>query len=188
MVEISIHARDVNVSKRLREYVETKVGKLERYLPSLNEARMDLVEEKSARSAADRQVAQLTVYVRGMVLRAEERKDDIFAAIDAVVDKMQRQIARYKGKHARGRGDGTSADMVAPMVDDDIAADLTPDGVVVRRKRFPLTPMNEAEAIEQMTLLGHDDFFVFFNAETNRVNVLYRRQNGDFGLIDPEMG
>ncbi len=185
---VTIHARDLNVSPRLREYVEKKVGKLEHYLPTISEARVDLTEAKSARSAADRQVAQLTVHARGQVLRAEERKDDIFAAVDAVLDKMQRQIERYKGKHARGRGNGAGADTVAEPLEEALAeADVDETVAVVRRKRFALTPMNEAEALEQMELLGHDNFFVFYNADSHRVNVLYRRHGGGFGLIDPEV-
>jgi putative sigma-54 modulation protein len=185
-VSVTIHARDLNVSPRLKEYVEKKVGKLEHYLPTISEARVDLTEARAARSAADRQVAQLTVRTRGQVLRAEERKDDIFAAIDAALDKMQRQIERYKGKRHRGRGDGAGADSVAAPPDETVLEAEAPVGVV-RRKRFSLTPMNEAEALEQMQMLGHDNFFVFYNADNNRVNVLYRRHSGDFGLIDPEV-
>jgi putative sigma-54 modulation protein len=177
----------MHVSPRLREYVEKKVGKLDRYLPSVGEVRVDLAEEKNARSATDRHVAQITVHARGAILRSEERKDDIFAAVDAVLDKINRQIERYKGKRQRGRGDGAGAEMVTAIEEEPIV-EPTPTGVVVRRKQFELTPMNEAEAIEQMTLLGHDNFFVFFNADTNRVNVLYRRNTGDFGLIDTRVG
>lgn len=186
-VTVTIQGHDFSVSPRLQEYVEKKVSKLDRYLPAVQEARIELAEAKSARSAVDRFVAQLTVPIRGAVLRAEERQDDIYAAVDAVLDKMQRQIARYKGKHIRGRGDGAGAETIAPPdVEEEPAVE--PSGLVVRRKRFTLTPMNEAEAIEQMLLLSHDQFFVFYNAETNRVNVLYRRKDGDFGLIDPEIG
>src|SRR3990172_6371976 len=96
-VSVAIHGRDLSVSPRLKEYVERKVSKLDRFLPTIDEARVDLAESKTARSAADRHVAQLTVHSRGVVLRAEERKDDIFAAVDAVLAKMQRQIERYKG-------------------------------------------------------------------------------------------
>ncbi len=188
-ISVTIQGRDMNVSTRLREYVEKKVSKLDRYLPSINEARVDLAEERTARSAADRHVAQLTIHANRVVLRVEERKDDIFAAVDAVLDKMQRQIERYKGKHWRGRGNGAGAEALVvseeeALVESEASA---PEGVVVRRKRFTLTPMNEAEAIEQMQMLGHDDFFVFYNADTNRINVLYRRHGGDFGLIDPEI-
>jgi putative sigma-54 modulation protein len=186
-VLVTIHARDLTVSPRLKEYVEKKVSKLDHYLPTISEARVDLTEAKAARSAADRQVAQLTVHTRGQVLRSEERKDDIFAAVDAALDKMQRQIERYKGKRQRGRGNGAGADMVVELEEEEALEPETPAATVVRRKRFGLSPMNEAEALEQMQLLGHDNFFVFYNADTNRVNVLYRRHDGAFGLIDPEV-
>ena len=190
-VLVQIHSRDLSISPRLKEYVEKKVGHLEHFLPAINEARVDLAEEKSARSAADRQVAQLTVVTRGVVLRAEERKDDIFAAVDAVLDKMQRQIERYKGKRYRGRGNGNHASEVLALAEAETEAEFAvetePAGVVVRRKRFTLAPMNEAEALEQMRLVGHEEFFVFYNTDSNRVNVLYRRKNGDYGLIDPEI-
>jgi putative sigma-54 modulation protein len=183
-VSVTVQGHDLTISPRLQTYIEKKLSKLDRYLSSVTEARMDLAQAKSARSATDRFVAQLTVPIRGAVLRAEERKDDIFAAVDAVLDKMHRQIKRYKGKHTRGRGNGAGAETVA-LPEEETPAE--PAGIVVRRKRFALTPMDEAEAIEQMELLGHDQFFVFYNAETNRVNVLYRRKAGDFGLIDPDM-
>jgi putative sigma-54 modulation protein len=172
----------------LREYVEKKVSRLEHYLPTINEARVDLSEVKSARSAADRQVAQLTVWTRGVVLRAEESKDDIFAAVDAVLDKMQRQIERYKGKHWRGRHNGAGVEALIEPEEADTSLEAEPVGIVVRRKRFALAPMNETEALEQMSLLGHESFFVFYNADSNRINVLYRRKNGDYGLIDPDVG
>jgi putative sigma-54 modulation protein len=184
-VQIMIQGRDLSITPKLREYVEKKVSKLDHYLPSLTEARVDLAEVPSARSASDRHVAQLTVHGPGMVLRAEERNDDLFTAVDAVIEKMHRQIERYKGKHMRGRGEGVGVEAIAPVEEE--AAEVEP-GVVVRRKRFALTPMNEAEALDQMQLLSHDNFFVFYNAETARVNVLYRRHDGGFGLIDPEIG
>jgi putative sigma-54 modulation protein len=191
-VSITIHGRDVEVKPRLQEYVEKKVGKLDRYLSIIREARVDLTEIKGARSASDRYVAQLTIPLKGTVLRAEERHNDLFAAVDAVLDKMNRQIERYKGKRWRGRGDGMEASQVAPEPEETAPVpEVDEDGgpsVVVRRKQFLLTPMNEAEAIEQMQLVGHDNFFVFFNAGTNRVNILYRRRDGSLGLIDPEIG
>ena len=188
-VVVQIHAHDMSVPQPLRDYVEKKVGRLDHFLPAITEARVDLSEAKSARSAADRQVAQLTVRTRGVVLRVEERKDDIFAAVDAVLDKMQRQIERFKGKRAAARHNGGSvAEVAAPDEVDEPEEELEPLGRVVRRKTFTLTPMDESEALEQMSLVGHESFFVFYNADSNRVNVIYRRKNGDFGLIDPEIG
>ncbi|MBL8056939.1 MAG: ribosome-associated translation inhibitor RaiA [Anaerolineales bacterium] len=190
-VSVTIHGRDVDIKPRLQEYVEKKVGKLDRYLAVIREARVDLTEVKSARSSSDRYVAQLTIPLKGTVLRAEERHNDVFAAVDAVLDKMNRQIERYKGKRWRGRGDGMEAAELALEPEEEAPVAEAEDEVptlVVRRKKFLLSPMNEAEAIEQMQLLSHDNFFVFFNGETNRVNVLYRRRDGNLGLIDPDVG
>jgi len=176
-MQLIIQGKNIEVTDRLREYVEKKIGKLDRYLPTITEARVELSVEK-AKSAKDRQVAQLTVRSKGTILRAEEATADMFASIDAIVDKMYRQIARYKGKrYGRGRGPGEM-----PPVEE---YEEEPRRIV-RVKRFPMTPMDEEEAIEQMELLGHD-FFVFFNANTEEINVLYRRKDGNYGLIVPEL-
>lgn len=191
-VSVTIHGRDVEIKPRLQEYVEKKVGKLDRYLAVISEARLDLTELKSARSASDRFVAQLTIPLKGSVLRAEERHNDLFAAVDAVLEKMNRQIERYKGKHWRVRGNGQGLSEAAGLPEEEAApvgeVEEEALAMVVRRKRFLVTPMNEAEAVEQMQLVGHDNFFVFYNAESHRINVLYRRRDGQLGLIDPEVG
>jgi putative sigma-54 modulation protein len=185
-IQVVINVRNMDLSDRLREYVTKKVAKLDRYLDSLEEAKVDLTYIKSARSAKDRQVAQLTVRGRGVLLRAEERTDDIFASVDAVLDKIYRQIERYKGRRWRGRGDGRPASAIAPDVPE-IHEEPEPIDTIVRRKHFMLTPMDELEAIEQMSLLGHEDFFIFLNASSNKLNVLYRRRDGGLGLIEPEI-
>jgi len=188
-VEVDIFGRNMEVTDRIQDYVTKKVGKLDRFLPGIDEARVDVAFEKSARSATDRQVAQITIRGKGFILRAEERADDIFAALDIAVDRMQRQIERYKGKHYRGRGDGKSA-MEEPELAEDMADDESGElgPIIARRKRFMLLPMDEMEAIEQMLLSGHENFFVFYNANTQAVNVLYKRRNGTFGIIETEIG
>ena len=108
-LEVEIYGHNVEVTERINGYVTKKVSRLDRYLPGIEEARVDLAFVKSARSSADRQVAQITIRGKGFILRSEERADDIFAALDTAVDKMQRRIERFKGKHYRGRGDGKSA-------------------------------------------------------------------------------
>ena len=183
---LDIQARNMEVTDRINDYIEKKASKLDRFLPAIEETRVELTFEKSARSAADRHVAQITVRGKNLLLRSEERADDIFAAFDTAMDKMQRQIDRFKGKRYRGRGDGRSAAEVVPMPEEEIEPDE--ETVVVRRKKFTLVPMNEAEAIEQMKLLGHDNFFIFFDADANLMKVLYRRRNGTYGLIEPEVG
>lgn len=189
-LDVEIYSRNMDLTDRIQDYVAKKVGKLDRYLPGIEEARVDVAYVKSARNAADRQVAQITVRGKGFVLRSEERADDIFAALDTALDKMQRRIERYKGKRYRGRGDGRTASEVAAeaMVEEieEETADLGP--IIARRKRFVVMPMDELEAIEQMEMLGHDNFFVFYNGKTNSINVLYRRREGTYGLIEPMIG
>jgi putative sigma-54 modulation protein len=185
--KIETVARNMRLTDNVREYVEKKAAKLERYLQEIDEIRVELSHIKSARSALDRQVAQITVHGKGFILRLEERADDIHAAFDAALEKVQRQIDRYKGKHYHGRGDGRSA---AEVLEEDLPVDETGEllPLIARRKKFIVMPMNEDEAVEQMRLLGHDNFFIFFNAEQNSIQVLYRRRNGTYGLIEPIVG
>jgi len=185
-LQVEIYGRNMDVNDRLNDYVTRKVSKLDRYLAGIDEARVDLAFVKSARSASDRQVAQITVRGKGFILRSEERGDDIFAALDTALDKMQRRIERYKGKRNRGRGDGRSAAEVVETAEPTEEEELQVP-MIARRKHFPITAMDEVEAIEQMSLLGHENFFVFYNAVTNTINVLYRRRDGSYGLIEPEV-
>ena len=181
-------ARNMRLTDNTREYVEKKAAKLERHLPGIDEIRIELTHAKTARSATDRQVAQLTVRGKGFILRTEERSDDLHAAFDTALDKIQRQIERYKGKHYHGRGDGRSVAEI--FEEDELPVDDTGEllPLIARRKKFIILPMTEDEAVEQMRLLGHDNFFIFFNAEQNSIQVLYRRRNGTYGLIQPVVG
>ncbi len=182
-IEIEISVRNMELTERIKEYVTKKVSKMDRYLNELEHIKIDLAYVKSARDAKDRNVAQITARGRRVLLRTEERADDLLAAFDSAVDKMQRQAERYKGKRARGRGDGRSAAEVVPT-----PMEGREEGeVIVRRKAFDLIPMNELEALEQMKLLGHENFFIFYNVETNAINVLYQRRDGSYGLIEPRV-
>ncbi|HNT24838.1 MAG TPA: ribosome-associated translation inhibitor RaiA [Anaerolineales bacterium] len=182
-LQVQVYGRNMEVTDRIEAHVQKKTSKLDRYLNGIEEVRVDLAYVKSARSAADRQVAQITIHGKGFLLRSEERADDIYAALDTAVDKIQRQMERYKGKRQRGRGDGKSAAEVVPPVAE-VEEAVGPE--IVRRKKFALAPMDEAEAMEQMSLLSHEDFFIFYNSATNAVNVLYRRRDGSYGLIETE--
>ena len=185
--KIEIAARNMRLTDNTEDYVEKKAAKLERYLQEVEEIRIELTHLKSARNAQDRQVAQITLHGKGFILRSEERADDLRAAFDTALDKMQRQIDRYKGKHYHGRGNGRS---VAEAVEEESPVDETGEllPLIGRRKKFIVLPMTEDEAVEQMRLLGHDNFFIFFNAEQNSIQVLYRRRNGTYGLIEPVVG
>ncbi len=182
-MEIQMFTRNMELTPRLQEYVEKKVSKLSRYLPNITDIRVDLSVENT-RSSAQRQVAQLTIRTPRVMLRAEERAADIFAAIDAALDKMRRQITRYKTRRQdrwqRVEGEEEGWEEAALLTEEAIS------GRVVRVKRFEMFPMTPEEAIEQMELLGHQ-FFVFLNAEEGGINVIYRRRDGDYGLIIPEL-
>ncbi len=177
-MDVSIFTRNMEMTPHLNEYVDQKVERLDRYLPSIDEARMDLTVENT-RSAAHSQVAQLTVRVRGKILRAEERTRDMFASIDAVLDKMYRQIERYKGKRQ---------DRVHVVTDElavgEAAEEIT--GEIVRVKRFDVLPMLPEEALEQMELLGHS-FYIFLNADEDALNIVYKRGDDNYGLLQPDL-
>jgi len=182
---VNVFGKDMKITESIDDYVSSKAEKLDRYLKEIQEVRIDLAYVKSARDAADRQVAQITVHGPRILLRTEERSDDILNAYDIAFDKMQRQIARFKGKRDWGRGDGRSAADAAPMpIEDEEDED---EMIIARRKRFTIYPMLVEEALEQMKLLGHNNFFIFYNGETDAINVLYRRRDGSYGLIEPEI-
>lgn len=184
--QVEVQTRHIRMTERIEEYVEKKAGNLDHYLPAIELARVELVHYKAARDAKDRNVAQITVTGKGFTLRSEERADEALAAFDMALDNLQRQVERHKGKKYHRRGDGRSAAEVADEIIDDETGELSP--LFAKRKKFTLYPMTEDEALVQMRDLGHDNFFIFYNAETSKVNVLYRRRNGSYGLIEPELG
>jgi ribosomal subunit interface protein len=188
-MELIVKSRNGKVSERQRAYIEAKLGKLERYLDQISKVTVELMEEQR-RSEGTVHRAQVTLTAdHGVVLRAEERAADLYAAIDLVHDTLQRQIQRYKDKHwRRGRPRRVAGEAVlnAPESYSEVAGEEEEQVPrIVRTKEFEVKPMFSDEAVEQMELLGHD-FFVFRDAETNKINVLYRRQDGNYGLIVPE--
>lgn len=192
-MQLTIKGRNLEVNDQLRGYVEKKLGKMDRYLPDIQEMRVELAEETS-RKASEREVVQVTIRSNGSLLRAEVRSADIYSAVDGAAEKLQVQIKRYKGKRRRKL---EKAQIHAAEVEEleALSAATSPapedevtffEGQIVRRKRVAMVPMNEDEAVDQMELLGHD-FFVFFNAREAAINVLYRRTDGNFGLLQPEL-
>src|SRR5512133_598992 len=187
---LEIFGREFEVTDHMRDYVTKKVAKLDRHLDTIDEVRIDLGFVKAARSAADRYVAQMTVRGKGFILRSEERADDIRTALDAAMEKLSRQIARFKDKRKRGRGDGKTLGQVASEIETAVVeaeGEIEEPPMIIRRKKFDLIPMAEEEAIEQMKLLGHDNFFIFYNVKASAVNVLYKRRDGTYGLIEPHV-
>ncbi len=180
-MELTIKGRNFEVTDRLEDYVYKKIGRLDRYLPSITEARVELSTEDT-KAAQHRQVCQVTVRADAKILRAEERSDDMFSSIDAVLDKMYRQIARFKGKReSRWRGPGAHVEPLPLEYEDEAEEGSTR---IARTKRFDMVPMDPEEAIEQMELLGHS-FFIFYNVDAGEINVVYRRKQGDYGLLQP---
>lgn len=185
-LEVQIFGRDIELNEKFEEYVNRKTAKLDRYLNGIREARVDLRHVKTAREATERYVAQITVQGKGYTLRTEERTNDIRSAFDAALEKMQSRVARYKGKRFSVRGDASS---LADAALEAMQAEYAPEEAegILRRKKFLLHPMDEDEALEQMRLLDHEDFFIFYNVDTNAVSVLYHRRDGSYGLIDTEL-
>jgi putative sigma-54 modulation protein len=180
-----VSGKNIEVTEALREKVIKKIGRLDKFFNPNTEVHATLSVQKT------RQIIEVTINSNGIVLRAEEANSDMYTSIDKVVDVLERQIRRNKTRLEKKLREGAFKAETAPLPD---VGDLT-EGVdevdeehefkVVRSKKFAIKPMTVEEAILQMNLIGHT-FFMFSNAETKEVNVVYRRKDGNYGLIEPE--
>ena len=192
-MQLLVHGRNVEVTDWIREYVTKKVGRLERYFNQVSDARIELTQN-ATRAAEDRFTAQLTIWSNGHILRAEESTADILVSVDATVEKMSQQIRRFKGRRYQNRRRQSAAmnaevELAATMVaeaDEEEEGEI-PVVKIVRRKEFVLQPLDEEEAVSQMELLGHD-FYIYYDVDAKAVNVVYRRRDGQYGLLQPRMG
>ena len=171
-----ISGKNINVTPGLKASIEQKLGKLERYFTPTTEIIVTLSVEK------ERQKIEVTIPVKGTIIRSEQVSDDMYVSIDLVEEVIERQLRKYKNKLIDRHQEGGNFqpeffDASTPEDDNEIK--------IVRTKRFGIKPMYPEDACVQMDLLGHD-FFVFCNAETDEVNVVYKRKNGAYGLIEPE--
>jgi len=181
-MELQIAAQNMELSPAVRRYVERKLVRLNRHLPNITASKVEITEEKT-KSSQQRYIVQMSLDSSGILLRGEERGGDLFTAIDKVIEIMDRQIEHRKGKlYEKGRGSSLARNEFS----EEVKVMGTPKKVV-KVKRFAIKPMPVAEAVEQMELLGHD-FFLFLNADTGEVNLLYRRKDGNYGQIEPELG
>jgi putative sigma-54 modulation protein len=180
-VRLQVKGKNVDVTDSLKDYALQKLGKLEKHLNDAARLELELHVEKNP-SISQNQVAEATVWTKGPVLRARESSTDMKASIDQLVEKLERQARRYRDKRRRGpsRGNNDQGVEGIPVV----LSEETP--VIVKTKQFAIKPMTPEEAVLQLELIGHD-FFVFQNADTNDVNVLYRRRDGNYGLIEPRV-
>jgi ribosome hibernation promoting factor len=175
-VQLRVNGRGVEVSDAIRSYAEKRLRKLERQLPDPR-IELELYSERNP-SISDHHVAEATVWTKGPVLRARESSSDARASIDQLVAKLERQATRYREKRKRRR---PSRGRVQPP-DEGIQMEEEPQ--IVRTKQFAVGPMTAEEAVLQLELVGHD-FFVFRNSDSNEINVVYRRERGGYGLIEP---
>jgi putative sigma-54 modulation protein len=180
-MQFQVKSRNVEVSDAMKAYAEDKLRKLERQLDDPR-VELELAVEKNP-SIAENQVAEATIWTKGPVLRAREASSDMRSSIDQLVEKLERQVTRYRtrGRDRRRRAaretDSAAATDAAPP--DDAAPEI------VKTKHFALSPLSAEEAVLQLELVGHD-FFVFRNADSSAVNVVYRRRDGGYGLIEPQ--
>lgn len=174
-MNIKVNGKNIPVTEGLRDAVEKKLFKLEKFFsPNVN-ANATLSVQKN------KQKIEVTIPFNGVILRAEEGNDDMYSAIDLVVDKLERQIRKQKTKlEKRKYGDALKFQFIPDYSNDD-----NNDFKIVKNKKFPVKPMSEEEAILQMELLGHN-FFVYTNADTSDINVVYKRKDGQYGLMEPE--
>ena len=175
-MKIAIRGKNIEITEGLRDYVEKKLTKLNRYFEQIQEAQVTALTGRGG------YVVEATIPLNSYLLRAEEVSgENLYTAVDLVVDKLEKQIQKHRTRlYRRFRNQGLK-NLITDMGEESTVEAPS----VVRTKRFAIKPMPVDEAILQMSLLGHD-FYVFSNADTDQVNVLYRRKDGNFGLIEPE--
>lgn len=193
-MDIRIQTRNIDLNPQAENYIHKKFNRIQRHLRNIDDAKIE-VSRSRGRATGDRIQAQMTLNVGGYTLRGQDSGVNLFAAVDSVTDIVDRRIRRFKGKvyHTRqakkaGRGfrdipPEAIVGMPKAVAEEDAIEDI---GEVVRTKRFAMTPMSVEDAILQMDMLGHS-FFLFFNMDTGEYNVAYRRNDGDYGIIEPEL-
>lgn len=186
-MELTVKSRTGKVTDRQRQHIDEKLSRLTRYLDQIGKITVEVSEEQRRSEGTVQRVQATIVGDHGILLRADQRGPDLYAAIDEVYTTLQRQIERYKDKHwRRGKLRRQAGQFVEPALPANgaptAALDDEPAPRIVRTKEFQIKPMFSDEAVEQMELLGHN-FFVFRDADTSQINVLYRREDGNYGLI-----
>ena len=192
-MEILIQPRNLQVNDHTRAYIQKRFAPLGRRLRGIGETKVEIRREPT-RSSQEQVVVQVTASVNGTLLRAEERAATVNAAVDVVANALDRQVLKYKGRRLRNRkgkkSEQRNSIRVQPREAETVAeepiAAVLPTGKVIRVKRFAVKAMGVEEAVVQMELLGHN-FFLFLNEATQQYNVLYRRNDGDYAVIEPEV-
>ena len=171
-MKFNIHGKNIEVTDPIRSYIESKIGKIEKYFKDT-----DLEAVVNLRVRGKEQIVEVTIPANKMVLRAEEKHNDLYAAVDLVSDKLERQIRKNKTKARK------NLKQTIVFTDFDVPASEDVDAGIVKRKVVDTKPMSEEEAILQMELIGHD-FFLFKNDKTNELCVVYKREDGCYGILE----
>ena len=173
-MNIILSGKQINLSQKQKETIETKLSRLEKYFDK------DMTVRATASHKKDKSCIEVTIPVSKSVIRAEATDYDLYCAVDEVVSKLARQLRKYKTK-LKNRGTET---IRFENIDDSGVIEKQ-EQQITKRKKFDFLPMSEEEACLQMEMIGHD-FFVFINADTEQVNVLYKRKDDNYGIIEPE--
>ena len=187
-MRLQVKGRHIDVTDSLFQYAEKKLGKLARHLSDESRCELELIVEHNP-SINESQVAEATVWTKGPVLRARESSTDMYASIDLVAEKLERQVKRYRERRTRKQAQHIAAHHTPPGAPPPQSTPLPDEenAVIVKQKQFNMKPMPPEEAALQLELIGHD-FFVFTNADSDEVNVIYKRRDGNYGLIEPARG
>lgn len=177
-MQLIVTGKNLHVSKSLKLYTEKKITRLDRYLPAPTNAHVVFSKEKTKQDDQTHRI-QVTIQSNGSVLHGEQRSTEFPAAVDGVMEKLYKEIERSKGKHLHHREKKDLPEVAAE------ASTVGSSDLIVRRKHFVTAPMTEKQAIKAMDKLGHE-FYLFLNKGTDSLNVIYRRTDGNYGLIQPE--
>lgn len=190
-MKLVIHGKNIELTEAIHEYVHQKIEKAANHFQNLTtEIDVHLSVARNPRIST-KQTAEVTVYANGTVIRAEESSEDLYASIDLVADKLARQLRKYKEKRQGKNQTGAKTSLVVTEepVGSDLVSDRTPElpQEIVRTKYFAMPPMTINEALEQLELVDHD-FYMFHNAATGEINVIYERNHSGYGVIQPRNG
>ena len=189
-MKLVIHGKNIEITDAIREYVHQKIEKAASHFQHLtNEVDVHLSIAKNPRINPN-QTAEVTIYANGNVIRAEESSENLYASIDLVANKIARQLRKYKERRRDQKIHAHSNNNIEELIPEEVVTDLIGDRTpelpeeVVRTKYFAMPPMSVSEALEQLRMVGHD-FYMFHNSETNEINVIYERNHGGYGVIQP---
>ena len=191
-MKVTIEGKNIELTKSIKDYVHEKIARLGKHYDPIikgHEVTVKLSVEKNPR-ITDNNVTEVTIFLDGKIIRSEQASEDMYASIDLVIDKLDRQIKKYKDKVYRSMQHHKERPLPNPELsgvlieENNKETNNSSDGKIIKTKRFKIHPMTPEEATEHLDLISHD-FYVFVNSKTKKINTIYRRKDGDYGLIEP---